>query len=145
MVRRPRLINLTLFLSFKAGFGGWEAFHEYMCVCVSSASFNSVCFYSCYFLPLEARLGFLWCLMLAFGKSQPWRALPCGVAFLSGCSGCPLMGGLSPSWKNLTFTMDCICWGKKKKGGFIHRAERTCWLKVFHWLDGFFQGSVYIL
>lgn len=28
-----------------------------MCLCVSSASFNSVCFYSRHFSPLEAHLG----------------------------------------------------------------------------------------
>lgn len=100
-----------------------------VCMCVSSASFNRVCLYSL-LLAVGSMFGFLWCLMLAFGKSQPLRALPCGMAFLSGCLGCPLMGGLSSVLEKPDIYNGLYLLGKK--GGFIHRAERTYWRKVFH-------------
>lgn len=74
------------------------------------------------------------------GEPALERALPCGTAFAP--RRLRQTGGPSPSWRSLAFTMGCIC---RVEGGCIHRADRAYWQKVFHLLDGFFWGNVYIL
>lgn len=41
-------------------------------------------------------------------------ALPCGMTFASRWQRHPVTVTSHPSWRNLTFTMGCICWAKRR-------------------------------
>lgn len=92
-----------------------------VCVCVSSASFNSVCLYSL-LLAVGSMFGFcgVWCWHL--GKASLGGHCPVEWPSSLGAWGVRWWVASRPSWRNLTFTMDCICWAKKADS-FIEQNE----------------------
>lgn len=67
------------------------------------------------------------------GSTALWTELRLEVAEASG-------DGWPPTPPGETWHLQWVVF-VGQKGGFIHRAERTSWHKVFHYWDGFFWGK----
>lgn len=68
-----------------------------------------------------------------WGSTALWTELRLEVAEASG-------DGWPPTPPGETWHLQWVVF-VGQKGGFIHRAERTSWHKVFHYWDGFFWGK----
>lgn len=79
--------------------------------------------------------------MLAFEKSQPFGGTACGMTFLSSAWGLRSWVTSHPCWRNLTFTMDCICWAKRADS-FIEQKEPVGARSSTSWLVSF--GEMFI-